>query len=142
MSYTEGNNQVLAWMTLKSGKTDLDLLFVTKLEEMYNLYLRKNADYGTDNIRMGGIEGIVLRMGDKISRLWKLIIQRKAAEIGWETSYDTLIDLANYAVLGAALLEKGKSYDMHPDNRITTASYIRSLPKEEKQLIIRALLED
>lgn len=78
---------------------------------------RKNADYSTSddpfaNFRLceaisGGTisteAGILIRMTDKISRLYQLL--NKEASVAEETIEDTCLDLINYAVLFLAVRE-------------------------------------
>ena len=52
---------------------------------------------------IGGVQGILLRMADKMSRLWNLSGMdgsNKTILVGNETLSDTLLDMANYAILG------------------------------------------
>lgn len=73
-----------------------------------NLATRKNNDYaGTGdpfyNLRRFGLQGIVVRMGDKLARLETLATHNYLA-VTDEKYSDTLLDLANYAALAAAFL--------------------------------------
>lgn len=69
---------------------------------------RKNHDYAGNgdpffNFRRFGVQGFIVRMGDKFARLETLATHGYLAVI--EESYqDTLIDIANYAALLAAFL--------------------------------------
>lgn len=69
-------------------------------EEMTNLYLRKNADYGdsfTESLDEDGLLVSKIRMNDKFKRFSQLI--NNDVQIDDETMEDTLIDLANYTVM-------------------------------------------
>lgn len=69
-------------------------------EEMTNLYLRKNADYGdsfTESLDEDGLLASKIRMKDKLKRFSQLI--ENDALIDDESIEDTLIDLANYTVM-------------------------------------------
>ncbi len=91
--------------------------FLQTLEDMRALSEKKQRDYGSDsdpfaNVREGAIDmgmqpwvGAALRMNDKMRRI------NKAARLGPESlNFDSLeddfIDMANYAVIGKALLDE------------------------------------
>ena len=90
--------------------------FIQIQKEMYNLFLHKQDDYGPSNIGLGkaivetdediknSLIGLSVRMNDKVSRLVHLTMNKK--EPNNETIDDTLIDLANYAVM-ALIVTKG-----------------------------------
>ena len=77
--------------------------------EMFDLFLRKQADYGPTNIGMGSevvdtddkakrsLIGLSVRLNDKVQRLLNLTLNNK--EPNNESLEDTLIDIANYAVM-------------------------------------------
>lgn len=70
-------------------------------EEMFKLWQRKNKDYG-DSFSKGFEEyGMVMpciRLEDKLLR-FKQLVKNGNAEVKTESIEDTLIDLANYAVM-------------------------------------------
>lgn len=71
---------------------------------MLMTYVRKNADYGNafyTTYHRFGHNAPLLRMYDKILRLKNLM--DKQAQVADESTLDTLEDLANYAVMTAAL---------------------------------------
>ena len=72
--------------------------------EIANLVCQKQADYGTENITMFGLEGIMIRLSDKINRLTNLIKNDKHPEN--ESLQDTLTDIAGYAIIGLMLSHK------------------------------------
>jgi Nucleotide modification associated domain 1 len=80
---------------------------------MYSIHRAKNADYGASyNLapKLLGIPahvGLLVRMTDKLARACRLA-QGYEAEVKDEALVDTLIDLANYAVLAILTLERGK----------------------------------
>jgi len=96
--------------------------FLNRLEKLYKenveISRRKNADYATDtdpfrnfrvceSIGIPAEVGILVRMTDKISRIRNLL--GKKAQVKDETIFDTLSDLANYAmILRIYLEENGK----------------------------------
>lgn len=82
-------------------------LIVTKCElntvaqEVIDLVLRKNADYG-DAWQHGGAPGIMVRELDKVLRLEQLSDGRQALILD-EKWADTLRDICGYALLGLLL---------------------------------------
>jgi hypothetical protein len=86
------------------------MTFETVLERMAAIHRAKNADYGNSyelSARLLGrpvVEGLLHRMSDKLSRACKLA-QGQKAQVQDEALTDTLIDLANYAVLAILAVE-------------------------------------
>tara|TARA_Y100000813_G_C24135400_1_gene339680 strand:+ start:1097 stop:1357 length:261 start_codon:yes stop_codon:yes gene_type:complete len=74
-------------------------------EEALELFKKKNKDYGDAFANYGSI-GVLVRMGDKISRL--VNIDKNKIEIKDEKMRDTLIDLHNYAAMAIMLLDEQK----------------------------------
>ncbi|MGC9037284.1 MAG: hypothetical protein ACP5IK_01035 [Candidatus Micrarchaeia archaeon] len=72
----------------------------------YELGLKKNKDYGADNILKFGTMGLIVRIGDKINRLNNLMKNGTAA-VAEEKLVDTIEDIFNYAVYGI-MLSRGK----------------------------------
>ena len=76
-------------------------------EHMHNIYLAKNADYGSsfsDTFQKLGLISAVTRLSDKMNRLMSLVAKDRA-EVKDEKIEDTLLDMANYAIL--TLMELG-----------------------------------
>ena len=85
---------------------------------MYQLFVLKQNDYGPSNIGLGvsvveedediskSLIGLSIRMNDKVSRLVNLTMNNK--EPNNESINDTLVDIANYAVM--ALIVKERSW--------------------------------
>ena len=76
-------------------------------QEMNALYERKNHDYGDSfhkSYQDYGMTMLLIRLEDKLNRLKTL--SKKAAEVPGESIQDTLIDLANYSVMGIIELEE------------------------------------
>jgi hypothetical protein len=81
---------------------------------------RKNHDYAdsTDpflNFRMceqaqlcSTLIGMLVRLGDKVSRFENLAIKKKEQKVKDESIEDTLLDIINYCVLIVAFIEKEK----------------------------------
>ena len=72
--------------------------------EGLELFKKKNADYG-DAFANYGVVGVLVRMGDKISRL-QSISTKCVSLVNTESLRDTLIDLHNYAAMALMLLDE------------------------------------
>jgi hypothetical protein len=70
--------------------------------ELANLVIRKQHDYGHDNILAFGEQGLVVRSSDKVARLKNLLGKEGKAE----PRIDAWSDLAGYAIL-ALMLDRG-----------------------------------
>ena len=71
-------------------------------EELNALYERKNADYGDSFHRSyldWGLPMAAIRLGDKYNRFVSLVKSKGEAQVKDESIRDTLIDLANYAIM-------------------------------------------
>lgn len=79
---------------------------LTVYSEAFNVLLKKNADYGPRNISDspgGPLNGLLVRMHDKMGRLRNLM--QTGAEPENESVRDTLLDLANYALIGMLVID-------------------------------------
>jgi len=83
-------------------------------EELCDVLCTKQVDYGPDNINNapgGAMNGILVRMSDKMERL-KNLTYHSEGEPNHESVDDSLLDIANYAVI-ALMVRRGvwpKSY--------------------------------
>ena len=75
--------------------------------EALALFTKKNTDYG-DSFATFGPVGVIVRMGDKISRL-SSVTQSGINLVDNESVRDTLIDLHNYAAMAIMLLDETKA---------------------------------
>lgn len=69
-------------------------------KELDEIYRAKNADYGdsfTETMRIAGIVSAATRLYDKAHRL--LTLSTNQAQVKDETIRDTLLDMANYAIM-------------------------------------------
>lgn len=76
-------------------------------EELNALYARKNADYGDSfgkSFKEYGLTMACIRLEDKLNRL-KALAKNKAQVVD-ESIADTLMDLANYAIMTVIEMEK------------------------------------
>ena len=78
------------------------------LGELATTMVRKHADYGPMNIAGapgGPMNGLRVRMYDKLARLNNLVDTGDTPN--YESIEDTLLDLANYAIIGL-LVQRGQ----------------------------------
>ena len=78
--------------------------YSTVQKEALDLFTKKNADYG-DAFATYGPVGVLVRMGDKISRL-QSISKSGITLVDNESIRDTLIDLHNYAAMAVMLIDE------------------------------------
>lgn len=86
-------------------------------EEIHYLYVQKNQDYGDSFHQTFMEEGMAMariRLGDKLSR-FKSLTRSGIQQVKDESIRDTLIDLANYAIMTVLELDTMKEGD--PDER-------------------------
>ena len=83
--------------------------FNSIIQKMYNLYIKKNENYGNSFGKLyedlGPISGLV-PLHNKLNRLTSLI---KGSKNNFESIEDTLIDLANYAIMNLIELKNSSS---------------------------------
>lgn len=75
-------------------------------DEALKLFINKNKDYG-DAFANYGIVGVLVRMGDKISRL-QSITKNGITLVNNECLRDTLIDLHNYSAMAVMLMDENE----------------------------------
>lgn len=75
--------------------------------EMASILRKKNSDYGglVDNISITGLLGVSVRSLDKAVRFYNLVKTQKEQAVKEESIRDTLIDLANYCIIGVMLID-------------------------------------
>lgn len=81
-------------------------------KEMNALYERKNHDYGDSFgilFREEGMAMVRIRLGDKYNR-FKTLSRGSDAQVKEESIRDTLLDLANYAIMTVIEMEN-ENYD-------------------------------
>ena len=92
------------------------------LDNMQAVYEAKDNDYSATGLPMGNLRkceeagidawrGCLVRIGDKMSRLENFLKEKEYLVIS-EKAEDTVIDLANYAILMSCLLEEIKSVNL------------------------------
>lgn len=69
--------------------------------DMTELYAKKNADYGNSfaKLREEYPAAICIRLQDKMNRLKSLIVDGNPQQVSDESIEDTLMDIANYAIM-------------------------------------------
>ena len=86
------------------------------LDDMHDLYIKKNADYGNsvhDTYEKYGFVSFLVRMEDKLNRVRNLNkdnVKISDAKVKDEKIEDTLMDLANYAILAIMELKRENSF--------------------------------
>jgi hypothetical protein len=86
---------VLSFLSLKQIDKDLDL---NEYRDWTLLTVtRKQRDYGSDNIAKFGLNGLVIRIHDKVARLENLI--KKGSGPSNESLQDTLLDIIGYSII-------------------------------------------
>lgn len=76
------------------------------LDGLHNLYIAKNRDYGDsvhDTYEKYGLVSFLVRLEDKLNRARTL--SKQAAIVQDEKIEDTLMDMANYAILAVIELK-------------------------------------
>ena len=79
-------------------------------DEINELYAKKNHDYGdsfAQSFREEGMAMVRIRLGDKFNRL-KALTRGGEQKVADESIRDTLIDLANYAIMTVLEMEDEK----------------------------------
>ena len=107
-------------------------IFMKYTDKMKDLYLKKNHDYG-DSVSKTfdeyGLMSFLVRMDDKMNRI-KTLNKIQDTAVRGEKIEDTLLDLANYAILALTEIEFRKKLllsepDEYVKNDITiTKTYI------------------
>lgn len=84
--------------------------FETITNNMHEVYLAKNHDYGSSFDKTWeeyGMTSLLVRLSDKLNRLKSLAVNQQ--QVKSESVEDTLIDLANYAILGVIKLRENNT---------------------------------
>ena len=86
-------------------------------KEQYELFCRKQHDYGPGNISVGtqlqtsdeihlSLTGLWFRMNDKIQRLKTLLMGNRGNAVEGEPMEDAYLDVSNYGIM-ATIVKKG-----------------------------------
>ena len=82
------------------------------VEDMLDLYQRKQADYGDSVAKTfdeWGLVSFLVRMEDKLNRVTTLTKKTGEVRVADEKIEDTLLDLANYSIMALIELDRVKS---------------------------------
>jgi len=83
---------------------DLESAFDEVCQEMREIFVQKNIDYGKGNILDTGEMGIVYRISDKLNRLKNLLLANKNPKN--ESIDDSWMDIGVYAVIAMMFRRK------------------------------------
>lgn len=81
--------------------------FMSITQNMAKTYAAKNHDYGNSfeqSLDKFGLVASVVRLGDKMNRIESLT--KKEAQVKDESIKDTLLDMANYAIMTVMWMDK------------------------------------
>ncbi len=92
--------------TARKVTTKLELDALTTVKECVEILVKKNQDYGPDNINNapgGALNGLNVRLFDKVSRLNNLLTNKK--DPNYESIRDTFVDIVNYAIISILVID-------------------------------------
>lgn len=75
-------------------------------DEFVRLIARKQHDYGPENILRFGVQGLLVRLHDKVARLENLLSKGGKNAVNGEAVDDTFTDIVGYCTVGM-MLERG-----------------------------------
>tara|TARA_R100000005_G_C4968073_1_gene182120 strand:- start:133 stop:516 length:384 start_codon:yes stop_codon:yes gene_type:complete len=103
---------------LESEYPQMTAEFKKLQREQYELFCKKQLDYGPGNISVGtdlkteediklSLTGLWFRMNDKIQRLKTLLMSDRGSFVKDEPMEDAYMDVSNYGIM-ATIVKKGK----------------------------------
>ena len=103
---------------LESEYPQMTAEFKKLQREQYELFCKKQLDYGSGNISVGtdlkteediklSLTGLWFRMNDKIQRLKTLLMSDRGSFVKDEPMEDAYMDVSNYGIM-ATIVKKGK----------------------------------
>lgn len=100
-AFFSGVRSVRSDWSMMATKEDPEILiaWLRAVQRITDTFVAKNRDYGSKNIASGWLSGVVVRIGDKTSRLWNLVLNKHENEVD-ESVADTFLDLAAYGIIG------------------------------------------
>ena len=116
-SYLTGDNGDIVTMMEKEWPV-MTAEFRRLQREQYELFLKKQHDYGPGNISVGttlqtdeevhlSLTGLWFRMNDKIQRLKTLLMSGRDNAVQGEPMEDAYLDVSNYGIM-ATIVKNGK----------------------------------
>ena len=115
VTYTEDVHPVVEQM--EKEWPEMTKEFKRLQREQYELFLKKQHDYGPGNISVGtmlqtpdethlALTGLWFRMNDKIQRLKTMLLSRRESAVD-EPMEDAYLDVSNYGIM-ATIVKNGK----------------------------------
>ena len=115
VSYTESVHPVVEQMEKECPEMTAE--FKRLQREQYELFLKKQHDYGPGNISVGtmlqtpdevhlALTGLWFRMNDKIHRLKNMLMSKRESAVD-EPMEDAYLDVSNYGIM-ATIVKNGK----------------------------------
>ena len=115
VSYTESTHPVVEQM--EKEWPEMTTEFKRLQREQYELFLKKQHDYGPGNISVGtmlqttdevhlALTGLWFRMNDKIQRLKNMLMSKRESAVD-EPMEDAYLDVSNYGIM-ATIVKNGK----------------------------------
>ena len=115
VSYTESVHPVVEQM--EKEWPEMTTEFKRLQREQYELFLKKQHDYGPGNISVGtmlqttdevhlALTGLWFRMNDKIQRLKNMLMSKRESAVD-EPMEDAYLDVSNYGIM-ATIVKNGK----------------------------------
>ena len=95
--------QELARLTLQWGS---QCHYMVTLNTLTNTLVKKQRDYGHENIARFGRQGLIIRTHDKLARLENLTKVVRSYQPQNESIVDTVLDIAGYSAIGV-MWERG-----------------------------------
>jgi len=95
--------QELARLTLQWGS---QCHYMVTLNTLTNTLVKKQRDYGHENIARFGRQGLIIRTHDKLARLENLTKSARSYQAQNESIVDTVLDIAGYSAIGV-MWERG-----------------------------------
>ena len=118
VSYTEGSRSVHPVVEqMEEEWPEMTGEFKRLQREQYELFLKKQHDYGPGNISVGtmlqttdevhlALTGLWFRMNDKIQRLKNMLMSKRESAVD-EPMEDAYLDVSNYGIM-ATIVKNGK----------------------------------
>lgn len=105
------------WVMLSSNALriakNLDVTYLLTSSEILNTVIKKQRDYGHENISKFGITGLVIRVHDKVARVENLMKKENFINaVADETILDTLMDIIGYSIIAYMWLNKTFMYNL------------------------------
>jgi hypothetical protein len=107
------------WASLATGKSgwiEIEKEFLRAQQTQYKIFCDRQKKYGPYNIGVGGLAGVGVRIGDKVSRIWEMLglsyhdgLVNTGRDVNFadDSKEDAFIDVANYGTIGLLVL-RGK----------------------------------